>query len=245
MAAEAVGQQAGLGRAVGARQVDHREQAHPTHAQRIGRLEQAVADVVEQGDEAAHQQERFEKQPGQAAVGQVQAQAAGQVGEAQRRRAKVPRVRQQAPEQQGGEQRQSAEGGHRHLPGEEVDQHAADQSAAHAAEGVAGDVQAHGQPQVLGMDFLAEIGHRHRHQAAERQADQRAHQQQGVPVGHQRAEQGAQRGGAQGRDHHRLAADGVRQRAGEQQADGQGHGRHRQHQAALRRAEGKGDGQYR
>ncbi|MCY1184657.1 hypothetical protein D9M73_253690 [compost metagenome] len=37
----------------------------------VGLGQQAVADVVEQGDEGAHQQEGFKKQPGQACIFEV------------------------------------------------------------------------------------------------------------------------------------------------------------------------------
>ena len=65
-----VGQRTDPGRAVDAREVNHREHADHRLAHVVGLGQQAVADVVEQGDEAAHQQEADQEQPGQSGVAQ-------------------------------------------------------------------------------------------------------------------------------------------------------------------------------
>lgn len=228
-----------------AREVNHREHADHRLAHVVGLGQQAVADVVEQGDEAAHQQEADQEQPGQSGVAEVQAVAVEQGRRLQRCRPEVFRFGQHAPEHQRGDQGQAAEDRQCGMPGDEIDQDAADQASAHPADGVAANVQAHRQADVLRMDLFAEIGHRHRGQAAQGQPDQRAHQQHAMPGGHHRAAEGEQRGGQQRDDHHRLATDRVGDRAGDQQAKGEHGGGDGQCQAAFRGADGKRLGQHR
>ncbi|MNM62335.1 hypothetical protein D3C81_736650 [compost metagenome] len=131
------------------------------------------------------------------------------------------------------------------MPADEIDQYPGDQATAHAANGVATDIQAHGQANVLWMDLFAQIRHRHGRQAAQRQPQQRTAEQHAVPAGHQRADEGAQGCAEQGKHHHRLAPDAIRDGPGDQQADRQHAGRHREDQAALRSADGKLLGQQR
>ncbi|MNE24378.1 hypothetical protein D3C80_1176650 [compost metagenome] len=131
------------------------------------------------------------------------------------------------------------------MPADEVDQYASDEPPAHAANRVAADVQAHGQANVLRVDLFAQVGHRHCRQAAQRQADQGAGGQYQLPAGHHCAGQGGQGGADQREHHHGFAPDAVRNGAGDQQAERQHGGGHRQHQAALCRVDGKLPGQQR
>ncbi len=223
-----------MSRAVDTRQVEHRQQTDHglAEVERLGN--QSIADIVVQRDEAAHQQKALQEQPGQAGIAEVQAVALQQSLRAQRSRTEVPRFRQKAPEQQGRQQRQPAHQSQHAMPGQVVHQHAAQQASAHAADGVAANVQPHCQAQMVGMDLLAQVGHGHCSHAAERQADQCAHQQNAMPAGRQRTTDGEHRGSEQGGDQHLLAADGIGDRPGDQQADGQGQRRERKDQAALR-----------
>ena len=50
---------------------------------------------------------------------------------------------------------------------------------------------------MVGMDLLAQVGHGHCSHAAERQADQCAHQQNAMPAGRQRTTDGEHRGSEQ------------------------------------------------
>ncbi|MND83928.1 hypothetical protein D3C80_758040 [compost metagenome] len=152
-------------------------------------------------------------------------------------RAEVARFGEDLPEHHGGNQRQAADHQQRRVPADEVDQHAGDQAPAHAANGIATDVQAHGQANVLGVDLFAEVSHGHRRQAAQRQPEQGAGQQYAVPAGHQGADDGAQRCAKQGENHHRLASDAVGNRPGDQQPECQHTGGYREDQAALRGAD--------
>ncbi|CAI8885758.1 hypothetical protein EMIT0P176_30170 [Pseudomonas sp. IT-P176] len=231
---QAIGQGADLRRTVDARQVHHRQQADQGLVHVVRRGQQAIADVVEQRDEGAHQHKGFEEQQRQAGVAKMHGEAIEQAAWVQRARAEVARFGEDLPEHRRGDQRQPANHQHRRVPADEVDQHPDYQSAAHAAYGVAADVQAHCQADVLWVDLFTEVGHRHRRQAAQGQAGQRAHQQDALPGRHQGAAQGAQRGGEQRCDHHRFSADAVGQGAGDQQADGEHAGGHRENQAALR-----------
>ncbi|MNZ91859.1 hypothetical protein D3C78_1108580 [compost metagenome] len=78
-----VGQGTDLRRAVDARQVHHRQQADQRLAHVIRLGQQAIADVVEQGDEGAHQQEGFEEQPGQSGIAKVQGKTLQQAARVQ------------------------------------------------------------------------------------------------------------------------------------------------------------------
>ncbi len=187
----------------------------------IGLGQQAVADVVEQGDEGAHQQEGFEEQPGQAGIPEVPDEAIQQAAWVHRLRAEIARFGQHLPEYQRRHQGQAAYGEHRRVPTDEVNQYAGDQTPAHAANGIAADVQAHGQADVLRVDLFAQVGHRHRRQAAQRQADQGAGGQYQLPARHHSAGQGGKGGADQGKHHHRLAPYAVGDRAGDQQAERQ------------------------
>ena len=84
------------------------------------------------------------------------------------------------------------------------------------------------------MDLFAQVGHGHRSHPAERQAHQRAHQQYAFPAGCECTADGEHGGREQGDDQHLLAADGIGDRSGDQQSDGQCQGRERKDQAALR-----------
>ncbi|MNC50224.1 hypothetical protein D3C75_994530 [compost metagenome] len=152
--------------------------------------EQPIAYVVEQGDECAHQQEGFEEQPGQTRVLEVHDEAIQQAARVERLRPEIARFGQHLPEHQRCDQGQTADGQHCRVPTDEVDQHAGDQPTAHAADGIATDIQAHSQADVLRVDFFTQVGHRHSCQAAQRQADQRPRGEYAFPGRHHCADHG-------------------------------------------------------
>ncbi len=152
-------------------------------------------------------------------------------------RAMAARRRQAAPELERGDRTERTQARERHAPADQVGQHAAHQAAGHAARGIARDDQPDGLAQRLGVHLLGQPRRRHRRQAGQAQAQQRAQRdQRGVVRGHraQQAAQGAQHDGGQ---HHRLRAEALGQEAGGNQSDGHRAGRRRQHAAGLRRTQ--------
>ena len=134
----------------------------------------------------------------------------------------MARLGQDSPEHNRRGQGEAADHRQRHAPAEKIGKDPGEQAAAHAADGVAADIESHREGHKAGVDLLAQVGHTDRRHAAQRQANQGAHNQDAVPAGHHGRQQRAAGGQQQRGDHHRLAAYGVRQRAGKQQA-------HRQH----------------
>ncbi|MNC36251.1 hypothetical protein D3C75_847640 [compost metagenome] len=161
-----------------------------------------------------------------------------QAARVQRAGAEVARFGEDFPEHRRGNQRQATDHQHRRVPADEVDQYPGDQASAHPANRVATDVQTHGKADVLWVDLFAQVGHGDSRQTAQRQSDQRTHQQHTVPARHHRTGHGAQRSGEQSCHHHRFTSDTVGNRASDQQADGKHAGGDRQDQAALRRVDG-------
>ena len=234
-ATEAGGHQPGLGRTKGSRQVDHGEQTDDGLSQLPGRLHQAVADVVEQGDEGAHQQKAFGKQPGQGGIAPVQVQRDHYRSRAQRQGAEVARGRQDLPEHQGRRQGAAADGGERQSPAEKVGQHPGEQAAAHATNRVATDIEPHGKGDLRRLYLLGQIAHRHRRDPAQGQPHQHAQQQDAVPALHPGRDQGTDRGQQQRRDHHIFAAVGIGERAADEQPQRQHGGGAGEGEAAGRR----------
>ena len=122
----------------------------------------------------------------------------------------MARLGQDTPEHNRRCQSEPADHRQRHAPAEEIGKDPGEQAAAHAADGVAADIESHGEGHEAGVDLLAQVGHADRRHAAQRQADQGAHNQDAVPAGHHGRQQRAAGGQQQGGDHHRLAANGVR-----------------------------------
>ncbi len=132
------------------------------------REHQAIANIVKQRDERAHQQEAGQEQARQPLVAPVQAEVDKQRFRAQRCRAEMTRFRQNFPEHQGRSQCETADDRQRNTPAKEVREYPAQQTPAHAANRVPADVQPHRKGDEARVDLLAEIGHPDCRHAAER-----------------------------------------------------------------------------
>ncbi len=89
----------------------------------------------------------------------------------------MARLGQDTPEHNRRGQRKAADRRQRHAPAEEIGKDPGQQASAHAADGVAADIESHRKGDETGVDLLAQIGHADRRHAAQRQADERAHNQ--------------------------------------------------------------------
>jgi hypothetical protein len=129
--------------------------------------------------------------------------------------------------------------GQRRAPRPEVADEGRQHAPGHAAKRAAADVHAHRHAERLALDFLGQVGHRHRRHAAEHEAEQRAQHQQLAVALRERAQQRQQAAAEHGSGHQGLASDAVGQHARDQQRDRERRGGDRQRQAALRRGQGK------
>ena len=177
--AQPPGQMAHPGGAEGADQVDAEDQPDRGLAEVVRRRQQAIAEVVVDGDERAQQQEALGEQPRQAGIAEQPGKAAEQAAQM---RTAAPRngataagcARTAAPASRPTTRHRA----HADAPAEEIGEHAGDQPAAHAADGVAADVQAHAQADRIGVHLFGEVGHRHHRHAAQGEAQQHAQRQQ-------------------------------------------------------------------
>ena len=217
-------------------EVDREDQPDLGLAQREGRRQQPVADVIVDGDEAAHQQERLGEEPGQARIGEMGPIGPEPGAEGERAGMEMARGRQAGGEDDAAADAEPGDRGGREAPAIEIREQAGEQSAGHAAEAAAADIEAHRQADRARVHLLGHIGHRDRRQPAEAQPHQRPHGEQLPPVRQRRRRQLEQRGGEQRGHHHGLAPERLRERAGEQHEDGERGRREREREAALGRA---------
>src|SRR5690606_20430784 len=214
-------------------QVNGEQQANHRGREVEGLTGQAKTNVVEQCNEAAHQQKGQAEQNAQARIAQMQGEVAQQATHGQRLSREMSRRRQQPEKQPQRQQPQPGDSAQRPRPAADIAEQAGQQAPEQAAQRRATDIQAHRGRQRLGVKLLTDIGHGQCRQTAQRQPQQRAQEQQAAPFFHQRASNPQHRRQAQRCRHHRLAPPAFGQRAGYQQAQRQAQGSQRQSQAAA------------
>ncbi len=237
--AEARHQPSGPAGAEDAGQIDDEQQADDRRGQPERRACQAEANVVEQRDETAHQQEGLEKQPAQPGVAQMQTEVAEQHPKRERLRLEVARSRQQPDEQAQREQAEPGDAAQGELPAADVTEQPRQQATEQPTQCRSTDIEPHRRRQRRRVEFLAHIGHRQRRQTAQRQPQQGPQRQQQVPRLHHHAGQAQQAGQAERGGHHRLASPALGQRSGYQQTERQAQGGQRQRETAGRRRHGE------
>ncbi|CJL11977.1 Uncharacterised protein [Streptococcus pneumoniae] len=157
-----------------AAKIDDEQQTDERGRQAEWRAGQAEANVVEQRDEAPHQQEALQEQAAQDRVRQVQAEIGQQDRQRERLRLEVARRRQQPDEQAQGHHSQRGDTAERQRPAAQITQQAGQQTPEHPTQSSAADVQPHRRRQRVRVELFTDIGHRQRRQATQRQAQQRA-----------------------------------------------------------------------
>jgi hypothetical protein len=108
-----------------------------------------------------------------------------------------------------------------HLPGSDLGQKSHANTAHHPAESRAADIEAHRPAEMLGLNFLGEVGHGDCWHPAEDHAGQGAGGQQNMPVRRDCGENGEQCRQAHRDEHQPAPSQSLRARAGDDDGKGE------------------------